>query len=81
MDVSVSDPSSKTRSPVLKEVRLCIFCSLAVSKPVGDDEDRDNDGVFNREHDKRRCGGGGVQNICVMTMMVMTIIIVFASLS
>ena len=80
MDVSVSDPSSKTRSPVLKEVRLCIFCSLAVSKPGGDDEDRDNNGVFNREHDKRRCGGG-VQNICVMTMMVMTIIIVFASLS
>ena len=80
MDVSVSDPSSKTRSPVLKEVRLCIFCSLAVSKPGGDDEDRDNDGVFNREHDKRRCGRGG-QNICVMTMMVMTIIIVFASLS
>ena len=33
MDVSVSDPSSETRSPVLKEVRLCIFCSLAVSKP------------------------------------------------
>ena len=58
MDVSVSDPSSKTRSPVLKEVRLCIFCSLAVSKPVGDDEDRDNDGVFNREHDKRRWGWG-----------------------
>ena len=58
MDVSVSDPSSKTRSPVLKEVRLCIFCSLAVSKPGGDDEDRDNDGVFNREHDKRRWGWG-----------------------
>ena len=75
MDVSVSDPSSKTRSPVLKEVRLRIFCPLAVSKPGGDDEDHDNDGVV-----KVIGEGVGVQNICVMTMMVMTVIIVFASL-
>ena len=53
MDVSVSDPSSKTRSPVLKEVRLRIFCSLAVSKPGGDDEDRDIDGVVCGENYRR----------------------------
>ena len=57
MDVSVSDPSSETRSPVLKEVRLRIFCSLAVSKPGGDGEDCDIDGVVCCESDRRRCGG------------------------
>ena len=53
MDVSVSDPSSKARSPVLKEVRLSIFCSLAVSKPGGDGEDCDNDGVVCGENYRR----------------------------